>query len=227
MNAAAAIAMPSRRFVRSPPVGEREGHAGHRQEEPGHRAAERAEEGEHDRERVAAALQREQCGQPERHADREREPAREQQRGRGHAEPDRAPARALGAEVAAGERLEERGRGHARRAPAPPAAPSSQRDRRRDDAVGGRVVAAVPLAVPDREALLAEQLGTEGVRRRGRRCAAARSGRRPRTAAPRARREPPPVHAPVPGQLRRSGPPRRAKRPVPARPRRTAPEAAP
>ena len=31
-------------------------------------------------------------------------------------------------------------------------------------AVGGRVVAAVPLAVPDREALLAEQVGAEGVR---------------------------------------------------------------
>ena len=72
MNAAAAIAMPSRRFVRSPPCGERVRHAGHREEEPGHGAAERAQDGEHDRERVAAALEREQRGEPERHADRER-----------------------------------------------------------------------------------------------------------------------------------------------------------
>ena len=78
------------------------------------------------------------------------------------AEPDRSPARALRAEVPAGERLEERGRGQ-RRERQGHRRPEQPGDRRRDDAVGGRVVAAVPLAVPDREALLAEQLGAEGV----------------------------------------------------------------
>ena len=43
--------------------------------------------------------------------------------------------------------------------------PQQPAQRRREHRVGGRVVAAVPLAVPDREALAAEQLGAEEVRR--------------------------------------------------------------
>jgi hypothetical protein len=75
-----------------------------------------------------------------------------------------APQRAVVAEPAAHEWREQRGGRHGgererqRRAEQP-------RERRRQDAVGGRVVPAVPLAVPDREALLAEQVGAEGVGR--------------------------------------------------------------
>ena len=184
-------------------MGEREGHARHREEQPCHGTAERAEQGEDDRQRVAAPLEGQQGGQPERHAERERQPAGEEQGGGGHAEPDRAPARPVRSEVAARQRLEEGGRGQRgerqgqRRAEQP-------RDRRRDDAVGGRVMAAVPLAVPDREALLAEQVGPEGVRRE------VHGARLPDQVDDREhqrheeRGEPPPVDA-APPPLRRSG----------------------
>ena len=163
MKAAAAIAMPSRRLERSPRWASAKATPAIARNSPatglpsGQRRAKTIASA------VAAPLEGEQGGQPERHADRERQPAREEQGGRGHAEPDRAPARALGSEVPARQRLEERGRGE-RRERERKRRPEQPRDRRRDDAVGGRVMAAVPLAVPDREALLAEQVGPEGVR---------------------------------------------------------------
>ena len=57
MNAAAAIAMPSQRLARSPLAASATATPGHRQEQPRDRAAERREDREDDRQRVAAALQ--------------------------------------------------------------------------------------------------------------------------------------------------------------------------
>src|SRR5207253_957006 len=55
-----------------------------------------------------AALVRKQCAKAERHAHRERQPAREKQRAAADPEPERSPARAV-TPAAACERLEQRG----------------------------------------------------------------------------------------------------------------------
>ena len=156
MNAAAAIAPPRRRCPRSPFAASATARPGHGEEQSGHRAAERAERGQHHREDRSAPLQREQRREPERHADRERQPGGQQQGGAADSEPERAEA-PLEVEVPARERLEQRRRGH-RGHSQRERGPEQPGDRRRDDAVRGRVVAAVPLAVPDRETFLAEEI---------------------------------------------------------------------
>jgi hypothetical protein len=124
--------------------------------------------------------------------------------GGGGAEPDRAPA--------ARWSPNHRGRAGEQGAEAMARQPAPRRRQevgqgRRDNAVGGRVMAAVPLAVPDREALLAEQVRSGRCARRGRRSAAARSGRPiVKIAGDGDRRDLPRVDAPVPGRVR--APPR-------------------
>ena len=112
---------------------------------------------------VVAALERQQRRQPEGDADRERQAGGEQQRGGADRRTRSSPsARLLLAERAARERREQRGGGY-RRDGERERRRKQPGERRRDDRVRGRVVAAVPLPVPDREALLAEQVGAEGV----------------------------------------------------------------
>ena len=124
--------MPSRRFVRSPRAASAKDTPAIARKRPATGLPSGQRMREDDRQRVAAALQRKQGRQPECHADREREPAGEEQGGGGHPEPDRPPARALGAEVTAGERLEERGAGSA--------ASASATGGPRSQAIGGEMM---------------------------------------------------------------------------------------
>ena len=100
-----------------------------------------------------------QRAEAEGHAHRERQPAGEQERAGADPEPERAPARSP-APARMDERLEQ-GRGRDRGEHAGHPWPEQPAERREQDAVGRRVVAAVPLPVPDREPLCAEQLRPE------------------------------------------------------------------
>ena len=79
------------------------------------------------------------------------------------AEPDRAPARAPLAEPATGQGLEQGGGGDGGGGERQSRC-EQPGEGRREDAVGRGVVAAVPLSVPEGEALAAEEVGPEGVR---------------------------------------------------------------
>ena len=106
--------------------------------------------------RVCSAAQ---GGEAEGDAEGEGELAVGEQGDHAGGEPEGRPARGL-APVVADEAVEEVGRGDHRQHPHQLRA-EQRGERREEDAVGEGVVAAVPAAVPDREAGALEQLGAE------------------------------------------------------------------
>ncbi|TMK24478.1 MAG: hypothetical protein E6G62_08165 [Actinobacteria bacterium] len=135
---------------------ERPGQRGERQEGAGHRACERAHGGERERRRLPAVLRRQQRSETQRepevegHASGEqgdRGADREEHGGAGEAAGDQR------SEQGGGERHAERGKQLGTDGPA---------ERGREQAVGGKMVPAVPRVVPEREAFPAEQVAAVG-----------------------------------------------------------------
>ena len=143
-----------------------------REEQAGDGAGERAAEREREPAAVMTALQREHRRERERDAHRERQPADQQVGGGAGGEHERAPAGPL-AEVPARDPLEQHGRRDGGEDPDDPHA-QQRAEWREEDRVRGRVVAAVPVGVEQREALAVEQTGAVDLsgeirRRRGER----------------------------------------------------------
>ena len=160
-----------------------------RQEGCRDRAGEGAGCGGGERPGRALQLQGTQRGEAEGDAEGEGELAVGEQRHHAGGEPERRPAGRL-APAVAHEAVEEVGGGDDGEGRRPGAARAAARQRREEDAVGEGVVAAVPAAVPDRQAAALEELGAEdlggevadlgvpGEHRRGQR-GAERHGRKP------------------------------------------------
>ncbi len=108
---------------------------------------------------VAADLQAAQRGEAEGDAEGEGELAVGEQRDHAGGEPEGRPAGG-GPPAVADEAIEEVGGGDDRERP-DQLRPEQRRQRREEEAVGERVVAAVPAAVPDRQAGVLEELGAE------------------------------------------------------------------
>jgi hypothetical protein len=126
-------------------------------------AGERAGGGGGDGERAAPRLQGAQRGQGEGDPEREGQLAVGEQRHHAGGEPEGRPAR-LHPPAVADQTVEEVGGGDDGE-PSHDLRSEQRRQRREEEAVGEGVVAAVPAAVPDRQAGLLEQLGAEDLRR--------------------------------------------------------------